>query len=223
MSICYAIRFRARLSDRTIKTVEDFADFVHREDLVLNAKNDPSDAYGVEPSFGHDMIFAGERFGDLHGFHIVDGILEFGVFASNLSWSHFDEDEDGVYPRPEFSRLDAILLALTKITCGAEGEVQGVIGYDQHEEPNGWPIIRCDDGALRMAFTPSSGGRGDEFYGFHHDNAFVTEVPAVLPPGFAKAANAKGYVLELDLKSLRDRLTAIEHSITGQPTSRRLI
>lgn len=222
MTICYTFRFRARLSDRTIETAEDFVNFVHREELFLSVQTEPSDDYGVEPSFGHDMIFAGARFGSLHGVSVANGVLEFGVFASDLSSPQFDDAKGGPNPHPEFTRLGAILLGLTKITAGAEGEVQGVIGYDQHEEPNGWPIIRCDDGMLRMVFTPSSGGRDDEFYGVHHEKGPVTEVPGVLPPGFAMAANAKGHVLELDLAALRDRLPPLEHSAT-QPPTRRLV
>jgi hypothetical protein len=203
MTMYYSLRFRGKLSDTSIRTADDFLDFVRAKDLCLHLDTGPSEYYGVEPSFGRDMEFSGESFGALSGFHVTDGVLEFGCSSANLTWEQFDEDADGIHPRPEFTRLEAILVALSKVTEGAEGEVHGVMGYDEHDEPNGWPVIRCPDGIMRIAMTPSS-SRGQ-------DSRTRVEVPSVLPPGYVTTSADRPYEVDLDLDGLKERLAPLDH------------
>ncbi|MCV9964857.1 hypothetical protein OIU34_23470 [Pararhizobium sp. BT-229] len=205
MTMHYSLRFRGQLTDPSILTADDFLDFVRRNDLCLHIDAGPCEYYGVEPSFGRDMEFSGEPFGSLSGFHVSDGILEFGCSAANLTWEQFDEDADGIHPRPDFTRLEAILVALSKITAGDDGEVHGVMGYDEHEEPNGWPVIRCSDGILRIAMTPSSGE------GWQQDGWNRVAVPSVLPSGYVTASANRPYEVDLDLDGLKERLAPVDH------------
>lgn len=98
--------------------MDDFFDFVRRKGLCLHLDTEPSEYYGVEPSFGRKMRFAGEPFGSLNGFQVIHGILEFGCSSANLTWDQFDEEPDGIHLRLDFTRLDAILSALLAITTG---------------------------------------------------------------------------------------------------------
>ena len=72
--------------------------------------------------------------------------------------------------------------------------------------PNGWPMVRCDDGIVRFAMTPTSGGDYDDARHAVH----AGEILDVLPDGFAKAADAEGYRLDIALKTLRERLMPLE-------------
>lgn len=56
MTMYYSLRFRGRLIDPLILTVEDFLDFVRAKDLCLHLDTGPSEYYGVEPSFGRHGI-----------------------------------------------------------------------------------------------------------------------------------------------------------------------
>ncbi|MDW9481336.1 hypothetical protein GOB57_22070 [Sinorhizobium meliloti] len=81
-----------------------------------------------------------------------------------------------------------------------------MIGPDQHDLANGWPIIRCKDGVLRLAMTPSS-----ELDGVIRSMDLLAEVPAVLPSGFV-VPSEKRYEIDINLDGLKDRLPPIDLS-----------
>lgn len=201
MTMYYSIRLRARLLAVEMTTAADFRDFVRENDLSLHLDSEASDSYGVEPSFGRELRFSGEPFGGISGIQVEDGMLSFGCSSSNLTWEFFDEIDD-IRPNAGFTRFEALLRALSKITAGGTGEVQGVAGYDEHDDPCGWPIIRCDDGILRISMTPSSR--------FSDTTEASTLVPEVLPSHVLRGNPHLPYVVDIDLEKLADALEPID-------------
>lgn len=203
MATGWAVRFRGKLAHKGIVSASNFVNLAIQRYLVLDFEHAPSDLYGVEPSFGNDMVFGGETFGHIDGLWVGNGTIELGASGTNLHLPHHDEDDPDY--DPGFRRIDAIVAALSEVTVGEVGEVHGVVGFEHHDMPNGWPIIRCDDGLCRMGLTPCSDVID---WSFGQEKKRRVVVPSVLPIEFANARSLDGRELRIDLDALKVRLTA---------------
>ena len=134
----FAVRFRAKLKDGGIKTVEEFESYAYERDLALQLDTAPLRHYGHEPSFGSDLVYSETSFFDINGVSITDSTLSLCANGFNLFRPHFEE-HDGIQPSPDFTRLDAVMQAFSDITVGVEGEIHGVIGSEHHDNPK-WLI-----------------------------------------------------------------------------------
>jgi hypothetical protein len=202
MTTGWTVRFRGRLSPGEDGSTSHLLSIL-LDSVGLEAGVSLSEHYGVEPSFGDQMIFAGVPFGSVSGVSVVGTTLEFGAYGTNLAWPLLDEDDDGY--RADYRRIDAVLDFLSDYTVGDVGEVHGVVGFEHHDMPYGWPILRCTDGRCRIALTPCS----DPASAFRPGAASeLIKVPRLIPREFAGPPTEDGNEFSLDLGALRSRLLA---------------
>lgn len=122
------------------------------------------------PAFGPGVHYDGSRFDGLAGARIVAGELCVGVVADGLEFDVSD-GMDGLPYVPGVNRLAAFVDFLTVVSEGPVGEVVGRINNDHHRY--GHPMIRCDDGRVRVVHVSGLPSPGE----------LVLLLPPILPVG----------------------------------------
>jgi hypothetical protein len=208
MSDYHTYYFKAQLN-RDFADADTFRDFADSHGVYFDLTSEPMQSSSNTPSFGSNTEYDGPSF-DLWGLKVENGMLSIGVFATNLEREDdHEEDEDGIKPPSNGTRLENLLRFLSSVTCGEPGEIQGAYSgerwdYDVHADP----IIRCGDGQLRVAPTPVTSHDDGCFPWRSQEEETRVSIPDVLPDDLVSSGYS-GAKIELDIDELVARFTPI--------------
>lgn len=177
MSTYYSYYLRAPLKDPSISSVQEFRDIAFKApgEICFDIESGPIHNVSGTPYFGKSTDYEGPSF-DFRGMDVSDGILQIGVFASNLERSENRYEEVGIQGPQDRMRLENLMSFLSSVTTGEPGEIQGSFGSEYDEYRHGNPIIRCADGGLRILRTDSQ----DDYDWYHGSGDIREEMEGVL-------------------------------------------
>lgn len=214
MSTYYSYYLRAPLKDPSISSVQEFRDIAFKApgEICFDIESGPIHNVSSTPYFGKSTDYEGPSF-DFHGMDVSDGILQIGVFASNLERSENHYEEDGIQGPQDRMRLENLMSFLSRVTTGEPGEIQGSFGSEYDGYGHGNPIIRCADGGLRILPTDDQ----DDYDWYHGPGDIRTEMEGVLAviPVRLPADLVADYKNDAFLNDIHDELVARLRPIDG--------